>query len=95
MKCAGGGASTRAIRSAAVVSASAGDDAAITRIKEVSWLTCSGVVSSDDFTSLRRGRYIAGRTAATLLIISAMCPPHDLSRIHGQSRAAYASNIVG
>ena len=57
-KWAGGGASTRAMRSAAVVNASGGDDAAMTRINDVSWLTCSGVASSDDFTSLRRGRYL-------------------------------------
>jgi hypothetical protein len=88
MKCAGIVPSTRAMRSAAVVVASARDEAAMTRMREVSWLTCSGVDASDDLTSERRGRYMAGRTAATCTIISAMCPPHSLSLIHGHKRAA-------
>jgi hypothetical protein len=94
-KCAGMGPSIRAMRSAAVAAASGREEAAITRMREVSWLTCSGVDASDDFTSERRGRYMAGRTAATCAIMSAMCPPHSLSLIHGHKRAAYASNTVG
>jgi hypothetical protein len=65
VKWGGGGASMRAMRSAAVVIASAGDDAATTRMRDVSWPTCSGVEASADLTSLRRGKYMAGLTAAT------------------------------
>ncbi len=38
---------------------------------------------------------MAGLTAETLAIMSAMCPPHAWSLIHGHKRAAYASNTVG